>query len=169
MGIWRPQRQLQSTLPRGLCHRTSCDAPDSLGKVRNPLHVPEHSSTDHRSSRAVRSDRKAESNRIASDARIALRGDISEALDSESSGSSGDEVDEPTAAQTLPADEADPFCGTAGQTVLSDAVSKAIEKFETKETEKIAKEYEMVMPEHEPNTRRVAVDGDFELVDRVEL
>ncbi|PKY05720.1 hypothetical protein P168DRAFT_129728 [Aspergillus campestris IBT 28561] len=122
------------------------------------------------STRALRFDRKAESNRIASTAKLALRGDISEALDSDSSGSSsGEEVDEPTAAQTLPVGAVDPFYSTSGQTLLSDAVSKAIEKFETKETEKLAKEYEMVVPEHESLARRVAVDGDFELVDRVEL
>ena len=135
------------------------------------LDVPERSSTNSRSStRALRFDRKAESNRIASNAKLALRGDINEALDSESSGSSsGEEVDEPTAAQTLPMNEVDPFYSTSGQTILSDAVSKAIEKYETKETEKLAKEYEMVVPEHESLARRVAVDGDFELVDRVEL
>lgn len=49
-----------------------------------------------------------------------------------------------------------------GHTVLYDAVDRAEEKFEIKETEKLVKEYEVVSHEtdHEP-----AVDEGFEVVD----
>lgn len=73
-------------------------------------------------------------------------------------------MDEPAAPEVItdiPEDIHD--YDVSGHTLLSDAVTQAVEKFETKETEKIAREYEMVSPEVESGGC-IAEDG-FELVD----
>lgn len=58
----------------------------------------------------------------------------------------------------------------SGYAILPDAVNKALEEYETKETEKVAREYEMVHPDAETLTTDytgcIADDG-FELVDDV--
>ncbi|PLB44883.1 hypothetical protein P170DRAFT_440087 [Aspergillus steynii IBT 23096] len=119
-------------------------------------------------------DRKAKTNQLATSAKIDLRNDIREALDSgHSDSSSGEDVDDPASAPTV-AEEQTEAADTvehyevAGQTILSDAVNQAVERFETKETEKLVKEYEIVSHEHETSGGYLA-DDDFELVDRVRL
>ncbi|GIK07752.1 hypothetical protein Aspvir_003419 [Aspergillus viridinutans] len=114
-------------------------------------------------------------NQLARDSRISLHHDIQEILDNGTSdSSSGEEVEEPVAVEKSPEvmivdeDETlDPY-DVSGQTILSDAVNKAVEKFETKETEKLVKEYEIVSHESEMGTGHPA-DDDFELVDHVQL
>ncbi|CAK41957.1 hypothetical protein CBS63078_7766 [Aspergillus niger] len=123
--------------------------------------------------RHMRFQRKAETNHQLSDAKIALRADVREALDSGTSDSSSDDIDDPAAAEKI-IDDAEgkdtlPDYDVAGHTILSDAVSKAVEKFETKETERIVKEYEMISYEGENALGYMADDDDFELVDRIKL
>lgn len=59
----------------------------------------------------------------------------------------------------------------SGQTVLCDAVDKALEKFEVKETEKLVGEYEVVSHEHRASEAGMgysAADEDgFEIVEYV--
>lgn len=61
----------------------------------------------------------------------------------------------------------------AGQMVLSAAVSRAVERYETKETERIVKEYEFITPESEATgpgsdvSADSSVDDDFELIESV--
>lgn len=91
-----------------------------------------------------------------------------------SDSSSGEEVEESVAVEKDPEvmivdqDETVHPYEVAGQTILSDAVNKAVEKYETKETEKLVKEYEIVSHESEMETGYLA-DDDFELVDHVQL
>ncbi|KAE8161275.1 hypothetical protein BDV40DRAFT_193043 [Aspergillus tamarii] len=120
-------------------------------------------------SRLLQLDRKAKSNQLATTAKFTLRHDIREALDSGPSDSSAaEDVDEPSAAKDVlghlqEEDQLEPY-QVAGQTILSDAISKAVEKFETQETEKLVEEYEIITRESEIATGYLA-DDDFELVD----
>jgi hypothetical protein len=114
-------------------------------------------------------DRKAKSNQLATVAKVSLRNDIREALNSGRSDSSATEdVDEPSAAQDVPESFRDDGSvdsyEVSGQTILSDAINKAVEKFETQETEKLVKEYEIITRESEIAMGYLA-DDDFELVD----
>jgi hypothetical protein len=108
---------------------------------------------------------------------LTLRFDVLEALDDSDSGSSGDErveveavVGEPAPPEII-ADTPEEVhgCDVSGHAMLSDAVDKAEEVFESKETEKMASEYEMVPRESEAEAERgcMAEDG-FELVEERE-
>ncbi|KAE8353095.1 hypothetical protein BDV28DRAFT_114744 [Aspergillus coremiiformis] len=119
--------------------------------------------------RLLQLDRKAKSNQVSTAAKFTLRHDIREALDSGPSDSSATEdVDEPSTAPdvlgNLPGDDSVKSYEVSGQTIFSDAITKAVERFETQETEKLVKEYEIITREGEIATGYLA-DDDFELVD----
>ncbi|PGH00858.1 hypothetical protein AJ80_09110 [Polytolypa hystricis UAMH7299] len=56
-----------------------------------------------------------------------------------------------------------------GEHILGYALARAVERFETKETEKLVREYELVTPETEGGDGYAADDDDFELIDRMDL
>lgn len=57
-----------------------------------------------------------------------------------------------------------------GSQILGMALARAVEKFETKETEKLVKEYEFVGKENDAiGDGYVADDDDFEIIDRASL
>ncbi|KAF9894430.1 hypothetical protein FE257_007933 [Aspergillus nanangensis] len=138
--------------------------------------------------RLLQLEHKAKSNQLSSDAKIVLSRDIREALDHVpcDSSSSGEDVADPHAAADdilIPvpemghhsaSDEDETVGGYAvsGQNVLSDAINKAVEKFEVRETEKLVKEYEMVSPDLENENvvmGYLADDDDFEMVNHGQL
>ncbi|GES58638.1 hypothetical protein ATEIFO6365_0004078900 [Aspergillus terreus] len=123
--------------------------------------------------RRLQFDRKGRTNQLSTDAKINLSYDVREALDSASDSSSGETLDEPSAAQEVVAEMTPNHSVEAydvsGQTVLSQAINKAVERFETRETEKLVREYEIVTPESESAMGYLADDDDFELVDHGRL
>ncbi|RHZ56410.1 uncharacterized protein CDV56_104753 [Aspergillus thermomutatus] len=139
------------------------------------LPVTRPAKPEHRHIPVIKRSNQHNLNQLARYSRIALRHDIQEILDTGTSdSSSGEEVEEPVAAEKSPeviiVDEEKllyPY-DVSGQTILSDAVNKAVEKFETKETEKLVKTYEIISHESEMGTGYLA-DDDFELVDHVQL
>jgi hypothetical protein len=125
--------------------------------------------------RVIKRSNQHNLNQLARYSRISLHHDIQEILDTGTSdSSSGEEVEEPVAVEKDPKviivdeDENPIPYEVSGETILSDAVNKAVEKYETKETEKLVKEYEIVSHESEMGTGYLA-DDDFELVDHVQL
>lgn len=93
--------------------------------------------------------------------------EVSEALSSDSS--AAEDVPEPSAA---PEPDADITCSfdaprgpTPGGEILTMAINKAIERYETKETEKLVKnEYDIVAKEEDDERDGYTADDDFELV-----
>ncbi|OJJ50692.1 hypothetical protein ASPZODRAFT_126614 [Penicilliopsis zonata CBS 506.65] len=111
-------------------------------------------------------------NHLANTARIALSREVEEALSSDSS--SDETVTEPNSIRPVFQDPQEedlihPY-ETSGQTILSAAVNKAVERFETKETERLVKEYEFVSCESEAQIGGgYLADDDFEFVDLIHL
>lgn len=121
----------------------------------------------------IKQDREHNLNFLARDTKIALRQDVREILNdkdnSDSDSSVNDDAHEPTGTVLLEDGESDdplPY-EESGQTILCDAVDKAVERFETKETEKLVREYEVVGSEATETGVGVAVDDGFELVEYV--
>ena len=122
----------------------------------------------------IKQDNEHNLNLLARGTKIALRQDVREILNDknnsdDSDSSVGDEACEPAGTVLLEDGESDdplPY-EESGQTVLCDAVDKAVEKFETKETEKLVREYEVVGSEATETGMGVAVDDGFELVEYV--
>lgn len=122
----------------------------------------------------IKQDNEHNLNFLARGTKIALRQDVREILNDknnsdDSDSSVDDKAHEPAGAVLLEDGESDeplPY-EESGQTVLCDAVDKAVEKFETKETEKLVREYEVVGSEATETGMGVAVDDGFELVEYV--
>ncbi|KAL1983281.1 hypothetical protein VTN96DRAFT_303 [Rasamsonia emersonii] len=112
-------------------------------------------------------------NEAARSARFSLRCDVKEALSSGTSDSSADEaVHESTATDAvMEMEDDDPLNSydASGNSIFSAAVSRAVEKYETKVTEKLVKEYEFVSKDDGPGNGYVADVDDFELVDHAEI
>ena len=122
----------------------------------------------------IKQDNEHNLNFLARGTKIALRQDVREILNDkdnadDSDSSVGAEGYEPAGTVLLEDSESDgplPY-EESGQTILCDAVDKAVEKFETKETEKLVREYEVVGSDASESGVGVAVDDGFELVEYV--
>ncbi|KAL2832550.1 hypothetical protein BDW59DRAFT_106000 [Aspergillus cavernicola] len=108
-------------------------------------------------------------------AKVDFRNDVREALDLGTSDSSGvEDHGYPAIAANIPGNVQQQDVVThpyevSGQTVFNSVVDQAVEKFETKETEKLVKEYEFITRESEISIGYLADEDDFELVDHVQL
>ena len=106
-------------------------------------------------------------NQLARADKLSFRFDVRDGLDDTDSQSSSDEtienVDAPIPGKNIPGIPQDIQCDVLGHAILSDAVNKAVEKYEIRETEKIVQEYEMV-PREEMSAEEYMDEG-FELVD----
>ncbi|KAL4914416.1 hypothetical protein BDW62DRAFT_144980 [Aspergillus aurantiobrunneus] len=107
-------------------------------------------------------------------AKVDFHYDVREALSEGTSDSSGleDQGDHVLAA-TIPEvsheDGEVPLYEVSGEMLFNDAIDKAVEKFETKETEKLVKEYEVITRESEIAMGYLADEDDFEFVDHGKL
>ncbi|KAL4877755.1 hypothetical protein BJY04DRAFT_122462 [Aspergillus karnatakaensis] len=121
-----------------------------------------------------RRDRTRDAHHNVTLAKIDFRSDVAEALDINTSDSSADDHSDPVVAANIPEvfqgqDDPVGLYGAAGEMLFKDAVDKAVEKFEVKETEKLVKEYEFITRESEISIGYLADEDDFELVDHVSL
>ncbi|KAL2868943.1 uncharacterized protein BJX67DRAFT_30007 [Aspergillus lucknowensis] len=123
----------------------------------------------------TRIDRECDTNEKLGQAKIDLRSDVREALESGSSDNSSVEDRGERVGAPIIADDSQVEDGVthlyevSGETMFRNVVDKAIERFETKETEKLAKEYEFITRESEISIGYLADEDDFELVDHVQL
>ncbi|KKK14719.1 hypothetical protein P175DRAFT_0533334 [Aspergillus ochraceoroseus IBT 24754] len=124
---------------------------------------------------AIRHERTRSTNHLSSAAKFDLRKDVREALDLGPSDSSGvEDCDDISATVRIVDDFQGEDCAVhlyeaSGQMIFKDVVNKAVEKFETKETEKLVKEYEIITHESEMAMGYLADEDDFELVDHIHL
>ncbi|KAK2759964.1 hypothetical protein FQN54_002700 [Arachnomyces sp. PD_36] len=131
-----------------------------------PAHPDSHRRTQHRQNILVTKGMPVNN-------KVSFRHDAAEVIqDHLYSDSSADEaVNEPNAA----GDEGvfysfdAPSGPAAGEHLLSEAINKAVERFEVQETKKIEKEYEIIPLEEEHADGYVADDDDFEIVDPIRL
>lgn len=127
-----------------------------------------------RGSRYLKSNNEHNLNQIARQAKTTLRHDVNEVLTSDDVDFSSDyspSTDDSLAGSPEDDDENSLLSyDISGHTVLSDAVNKAVEHYETKETEKITKDYEFVSHENDDDGIHGYVDGDdFEFIDSVNI
>ncbi|KAL3481460.1 hypothetical protein BJX99DRAFT_165260 [Aspergillus californicus] len=106
-------------------------------------------------------------------AKTNFRTEVREGFDVSTSDSSGVEHRGPATAPTAPElkqeDGEVQLYEVSGEAVFADAIDKAVEKFEVKETEKLVKEYEFISRESEISIGYLADEDDFEFVDHVQL
>lgn len=118
--------------------------------------------------------RVRDAQRGSTTAKIDFHNDVREALDDATSDSSavedrGDLVVSTTIPEVCHGSGPVDLYEVSGQTLFNDMIDKAVEKFETKETEKLVKEYEFITRESEISTGYLADEDEFELVDHVKL
>lgn len=104
--------------------------------------------------------------------KVDFRNDVREALKDGTSDSSAVEDNDLSVTAAIPelSQQDGPLMyDISGQTIFNDMVDKAVEKFEVKETEKLAKEYEIITRESEISIGYLADEDEFELVDHVKL
>lgn len=99
--------------------------------------------------------------------RIGFQFDVKEALTSDSSFE--EPLHESVAPKVVAEDDAVSSFDASGQTVLSAAVLKAVNKYENKVTEKLAMEYEFVAKDDEHSTGYLGDEDDFEVIGHVEI
>ncbi|KAL4932439.1 uncharacterized protein BDV17DRAFT_287958 [Aspergillus undulatus] len=106
-------------------------------------------------------------------AKVSFRNDVQEALGEGTFDSLASEGNDIAVATTVPElyQEDGPVSQyeVTGATLFNDMIDKALEKFETKETEKLVKEYEFITRESEVSIGYLADEDDFEFVDHVKL
>lgn len=118
--------------------------------------------------------RVRDAQRGSTTAKVDFHNDVREALDDATSDSSAvEDRGDPVVATAIPevchGDGSVDLYEVSGQTLFNDMIDKAVERFETKETEKLVKEYEFITRESEISTGYLADEDEFELVDHVKL
>ncbi|KAL4787140.1 hypothetical protein BJX76DRAFT_41371 [Aspergillus varians] len=123
---------------------------------------------------ASRRQRARDTQHSSTLAKVNFQNDVREALDEGTSDSSaGEDRGDYAVTAAIPEVSYDGGAVTvyevSGETLFNDVIDKAVEKFETKETEKLVKEYEFVTRESEIAIGYLADEDEFELVDHVNL